>query len=130
MSSWKVSCVSCGESFADEQPSLERLPCPSCGAIGRRIEHVVTATRELRDSTRAKQKRPSLPSKKKLRADVFVGFDLHHKSGNWYFKDRIVNKDTDYYLERVVDPKTGAVIHECEEKLSEHIGHGSAKEKK
>jgi hypothetical protein len=43
--------------------------------------------------------------------------------------DRVIDRDNDYYLERIVDPETGEVIRECEEKLSEHQGRGSAKPK-
>jgi hypothetical protein len=30
-------------------------------------------------------------------------------------------------LEHIVNPNTGEVIHHCEEPLSQHQGHGSAK---
>lgn len=42
---------------------------------------------------------------------------------------RLIHRDNDLYREKVVDPDTGEVIHFCEEKLSDHKGHGSAKKK-
>jgi len=42
-------------------------------------------------------------------------------------KERVIDRDNDVYKEKVVDPKTGETIHHCEEKLSEHYGHGSDK---
>lgn len=35
-------------------------------------------------------------------------------------KERIVDREKDYYEEKVVDAKTGRVIHDVEEKLTEH----------
>ena len=47
------------------------------------------------------------------------------------FIDRITLRDrrNDWYAETVTDPTTGQVIHHCEEPLSKHLGHGSAKNK-
>ena len=44
--------------------------------------------------------------------------------------DRVYDRDNDRYKEKVVDCKTGELIHEDEEKLSEHRGHGSDKPNK
>ncbi|HUK55579.1 MAG TPA: zinc ribbon domain-containing protein, partial [Nitrospiria bacterium] len=63
------------------------------------------------------------------RRDFFHGDDLHKKSGKWYKKERIIDKDNDQYKEVISDPETGEIIHECQEPLSEHRNHGSAKNK-
>lgn len=56
--------------------------------------------------------------------------------GGWFrslrFRDgvelsRTIDKENDEYHEVVKDYKTGKVVHETHEKLSEHRGHGSAK---
>jgi len=39
----------------------------------------------------------------------------------------VIDRERDCYLERVTDPQTGAVIHACDEPLSAHWGHGSAR---
>ena len=44
-------------------------------------------------------------------------------------RERLIDHDNDHYKERVTDYETGEVIHEDESKLSQHIGHGSAKRK-
>lgn len=38
-----------------------------------------------------------------------------------------VDREADRYTERLVDGETGEVIHDVDEPLSEHRGHGSAK---
>lgn len=42
-------------------------------------------------------------------------------------KEREIDHDNDRYRELVVEEGTGIVLHEVEESLSEHFGHGSAK---
>lgn len=85
---------------------------------------------EVHDSLRGKVKDASLPSKKNPRVDFFSGDDLRKSDGKWMQKERVLDKDNDYYKEVVVDPETGEEIHHNEEPLSEHFGHGSVKFKK
>jgi hypothetical protein len=44
-------------------------------------------------------------------------------------RHRAIDRDNDLYVERVTDYETGEIIHECQEPLSSHINHGSAKKK-
>jgi len=53
--------------------------------------------------------------------------DLHWKSGKWMKLERIIDRAKNWYKEVVTDPRTGEVVHRCEEPLSDHKGHGSAK---
>jgi hypothetical protein len=59
-----------------------------------------------------------------------VGYDLHKRTGEWNRLERIIDRVKDWYSEKVVDPDSGRIIHQCEEPLSEHKGHGSAKKGK
>ncbi|QIB67806.1 hypothetical protein Ami103574_00055 [Aminipila butyrica] len=45
-------------------------------------------------------------------------------------KIRLVDRRNDKYYEKIIDLETNEVTHFCEEPLSEHYGHGSAKVKK
>jgi hypothetical protein len=56
-------------------------------------------------------------------AEWSVGFQ------RWVIKTRLFDKIRDWYEERVIDPATGAILHECVEPLSAHQGHGSAKKR-
>jgi hypothetical protein len=40
---------------------------------------------------------------------------------------RIIDRENDRYKEVVSQYEDGEIIHECDEKLSDHKGHGSAK---
>ena len=66
----------------------------------------------------------------KTTMEQFSGDDLHKKSGKWMSKQRVIDHESDSYKEVVTDPETGNVVHHCEEPLSQHRGHGSAKRKK
>lgn len=57
-----------------------------------------------------------------LGVDRFVFKVVHHQ--------RLIDRDNDVYRETVTDYESGEIIYHCEEPLSEHQGHGSAKPKK
>jgi DNA-directed RNA polymerase subunit RPC12/RpoP len=121
-----VKCAGCLTILDDRSdvPVSERRPCPSCGSRVRLFEDNVIETSELRDSMGMKARhgttgRPFFEAK--------AGADLHRKSGKWMHRDLMIDHDNDRYVERVIDPATGAVVHECEEPLSQHGGHGDAK---
>lgn len=65
-------------------------------------------------------------SKKVLREQV-VGDDLEHKTGRWMHKGRDIDREHDLYRERVIDPETGEMLRDSEKPLSQHRGHGSAR---
>jgi hypothetical protein len=56
-----------------------------------------------------------------------AGDDLHRKTGRWMQLHRIIDRARNWYAEVVTDPETGKIVHRCEEPLTEHRGHGSAK---
>jgi len=124
-------CANCDHSLDSIDVEAEpRIPCPNCGAISRRhpTQRLVDGIR-LFDSLRARMKRPSLPSDKKLRWESFTGHEFSHDRQKMVRKERMYDKDEDKYVERVTDIETGEIIHECVEPLSEHVGHGTARKK-
>jgi hypothetical protein len=58
-----------------------------------------------------------------------AGDDRHRNTGKWMHLQRIIDRVGGWYTEVVTDQETGKVVHRCEEPLSEHRGHGSAKSK-
>jgi len=58
------------------------------------------------------------------------GHDFHRKSSVWNYLYRLIDRMNDWYHKKITDPKTGKTIHECQEPLSNHKGHGSAKHSK
>lgn len=105
--------------------------CPFCGSKKLRLQLHFRDALELSvySNMNAKVKDPRLPSKKNPRLHIFSGDDLRKSDGKWMKKDRIIDREKNRYIEKVVDPETGEVVHHCDEPLTEHYGHGSAKPK-
>jgi hypothetical protein len=83
-------------------------------------------TVSVHDSIKFRHKNPE----GKTLAEGVSGDDLHRKSGKWIKKERLIDRTKDQYKEVVTDPETGGVVHHCDEPLSQHRGHESAKKKK
>ena len=116
------SCEACGASLGPDSG-----PCPECGARVRRIELKVSERLEFHDGLAGVLKDPALPSRKRDRIRFFSGDDRRHAQGDWVEKERVIDRNNNRYYDRVVDKATGEVIHQTEEPLSEHKGHGSDK---
>jgi hypothetical protein len=101
----------------------ERSPCPACGSrarlVGIELASQVTMRGSLRARARHGSSRPFL--------DQFVGSEYWQKAQRWVEKFRRIDREADRYDEVVTDPKSGAVVHEQHEPLSQHRGHGSAR---
>jgi hypothetical protein len=61
------------------------------------------------------------------RCETIAGQEYWKQGGKWVEKTRTVDRQENRYTERVVDPQTGEVIHECDEPLDAHRDHGFAK---
>jgi hypothetical protein len=124
----KPQCAGCGHDL-DEDPGAPvetRDPCPICGSLVRHIAIHVEDTIAIHESTRV-QGRPGTGGKPFV--DQIVGDDLQRSTGRWMRRERVIDRTNDRYREVVTDPTTGEVVHECEEPLTDHQGHGHAKRK-
>lgn len=92
----------------------------------RSFEVSLTDSLELHGSVRFKHKRPG---HKKPLAEGISGDDFSHDRGKWVEKERLIDREANRYHEKVVDPATDEVIHECDEPLDKHTDHGTAKRK-
>ena len=121
-----VSCSQCGTRIDEPHntPHEQRVPCPSCGSIARTFNVHLNETLTLREKLGVKQKRPG--HKKPIYESV-GGDDLHRDTGQWNHLSREIDRLNDRYREKIVNPKTGEVIREVDEPLSEHVTRGSAK---
>ncbi len=121
-----VNCGNCGKELAEDPhaPVETRKPCPDCGSmsrlLGKSLSGTVTARSKM--SMRARHATGGRPF-----LEQTVGDDLHRKSGKWMKLQRLIDRARNWYREVVTDPETGQTIHECQEPLSEHRGHGAAK---
>jgi hypothetical protein len=125
MSSANVKCSDCGLQPSDLPDFIQMSQCPKCGSVNRTI--LDSETVKAYEKVKVVVKDPQRKSKEKRRREVIAGDDLYKKSGKWNEIVRIWDRDVDQYFKKITDPETGEVIHFCEEPLSQHIGHGSAK---
>ncbi len=130
MTSLTGKCVNCSRPLSNIELSTgQRVACYLCGSTKRSYSETLVDSASIYDSLRGRLKRPSFPSKKKLRGESFIGFEFSHKLQKMVHKIRDFDRDTDKYIERITDIQSGEIIHECIEPLSEHIGHGTPKKK-
>jgi hypothetical protein len=69
------------------------------------------------------------PGKKKPFVEEMSMPEYSYSKGKIVHKYRLIDRDNDKYAEKVSDYQSGEIIHQCEEHLTEHFGHGSAKYK-
>lgn len=63
---------------------------------------------------------------RKAVAEIISGWELHKRFGDMVEKYRHIDRRNDRYIERIAT-RDGELIRDVDERLSEHIGHGSAK---
>ena len=66
---------------------------------------------------------------KKPTIEVKQGDSLSKKNGKYSYIERKIDRKEKTYSETIIDPESGEIIHQCNEPLSEHTGHGSDKHK-
>jgi phage FluMu protein Com len=119
-----ITCADC-ETVLDEAADGEpRQPCPRCGSRLRNIAVEIEERVEIREMLGVEGRRQGT---KKFAFQDRSGDEFGVKVQRWLKKVRVIDRESDQYREKVWDPETGEVIHECEEPLSQHFGHGSAK---
>jgi hypothetical protein len=124
-----VKCGNCGKEL-EEEPTIfveSRRPCPNCGSTTRLFEAATNGKLPLYSKLGIKARHGN---KGKPFIEQIVGDDLQHKTGKWMKLQRIIDRAKNWYREIVQDPETGQVIHHSDEPLTDHRGHGSAKNKK
>jgi len=122
-------CRACGIEFEIKLGSLAIL-CPNCKS--EQIQVTMKLTEELpilHDRLDLKVKDSRYSGKHKLRKHIISGSEIRRDDNKWMEKNRLIDKDQDLYMEKVTDSQTGEIVHECNEPLSKHWNHGSAKKK-
>ena len=108
------NCARCGQSIEEGSKIEERVPCPRCGSRDRALSITLTDHVESHEKITVKQRshagvRPSL--------ELTSGDDFHRKSGIWMKLERVIDRVKDWYHEVIINPKTGDIVHKCEEPL-------------
>lgn len=125
-----VSCNACGHPLVDARPDDapdERTPCPECGSRSRHISVHVEDRITFHSDLAIKKKTPGFRSGGRSRpAQEQWSGDVLSREGVWRERQRVVDRENNRYIERITEPD-GTVIHEVEEPLDQHFGHGSDK---
>lgn len=81
------------------------------------------------DGMRYKHIDTTKTGRRKIRSEGFSSYSYCVKLGRLVTHERHINREKDRYFELVSEIDTSQVIHRCDEKLSEHRGHGSDKKR-
>lgn len=116
-----VKCDGCGELRMEEIKE-----CPACGSVYHTVFLKVKDDVSISIHEQVKGKVKEAGTKKPVKEFVY-GDEKQKSTDTWVNKTRIIDRKNNDYLEIVKDNETGAIIHECNESLTDHINHGSAK---
>jgi hypothetical protein len=124
----RVFCSTCNADLPTNycEPDFIETPCPACGSTKRLVEIISEEhyDRPIREESRSRlfQQGYKKPILEEISRD-----DWSRSRGRWVQLDRTIDRLNDRYTERVIDPESEEVIHHCDEPLSQHQGHGSAR---
>ena len=121
----EIKCGRCGNDLSGGGPDSELL-CPTCGSAARQFLLTINETIVAHSSIGLKARRGGSGKPFYL---FKSGASFFRKAKAWYRREMIVDRENDRYKETVINPETGEIVHFCEESLSQHQGHGSAKKK-
>jgi len=96
--------------------------CPNCGCTDFDYEIILDDNISMHEQIKIKTKETGKKPSEKI-----FGEEPRREGGGFVQKTRIIDRENDKYFEKVTDPETQKVIHLCDEPLSEHTRHGSAK---
>lgn len=108
-------------------PAGERTPCPQCGSLARRFhvgmeDAAVTIHSNLSVKARSPGKRAFMEQK--------VGDSFSIARQKWMQLQQVVDRRANRYIKKVVDPETGEVLRDVDERLTDHQGYGDAPRKR
>jgi len=119
-----ITCSNCGFILPDTDNAESAIACENCGGLNRTIHVSVEEKVIARDGLGLKAKRPG--EKRPYIEDLSIP-EHNHCLDKVVHRARVIDRDNDSYFEKITDYETGEIIHHCEELLSQHQNHGSAK---
>ncbi len=124
-----VQCSSCGKQIDDQPETIleNRQSCPRCGSVARKYNVHICETVRIDATLGLKHKRKGV---KKPLFESITKQDIFRDKKTLSKLTRIIDRVNDRYFEKITDLSTDEVLRECDEPLSKHRGHGSAKLKK
>lgn len=128
-----ATCSRCGEQLIESHsaPDASRLPCPKCGSVDRNVSVGFGEGTAARELYRVRVKSPTGPNGGMREVRDLTTGSRRDATGKFVEKLRDIDKTStpSRYRERVVG-EDGTVLHDVDEPLDEHRGHGSDKPSK
>ena len=119
-------CNNCNYKFDVEDKNVDNIEhCPNCNSAD--INRLIILKDNISTHENISGFSNKQPGKKKPAVEFKAGQEKSTAYNKWVNKNRVIDRENNRYFECVVDPDTGEIIHECCEPLTEHFGHGSAK---
>lgn len=119
-------CVRCDATLTDIN-SNDPLVCSKCGPSARHFSLTINETVVARSTVGLKALHGGSGKPFFL---LKSGASFFRNAEVWCEREIIVDRENDRYKETVINPETGEIVHFCDEPLSQHHGHGSAKDKR
>jgi hypothetical protein len=109
-----------------EMPSEPQVPC-ICGSTGRIYDEDLTLSITTGFGIKTKKRIAGKTGKSSLGYKIESSIFPRRDGKGLVRKEWLLDRENDWYLERVVDISTGTVLSEQEHRLSEHAGYGTDK---
>lgn len=124
---FEIRCK-CADCMSDIPYTPNIRYCIFCGSKNINIFSSIHETIKFRSKLHLKAKDKQLKKRKRLQIEIISESERSScAESGFVHKVRIIDKINNNYYEHIED-ENGKEIHHCQEKLSEHIGHGSAKD--
>jgi hypothetical protein len=118
-----VYCSGCSLRTGEDPDEFPHGPCPECGCGARYVRYAGPNAAQMMVRSTVKRR----PGQRKAPVESKQGDELSVATGRSVRVHRIIDRRRNLYYEKVHDPETRRVLHEVEEPLTEHRGHGSAR---
>lgn len=122
----RLVCLDCGYDMGDYIGDTVKInECPQCNS--KNLQRNLFLTDNVKIHENVKGKSSKKPGQKKPQSEFQAGEEKSISRKKFVEKIRKIDRASNEYFERVTDPETGEIIHQCSEPLTKHLGHGSAK---
>jgi hypothetical protein len=89
--------------------------------------HKATGGVKMGGGARIEYRRRSTKKGRRYSLETVEGIETRRDGTGFVEIHRVIDRENDLYIERVIDPNTGKVLHNVEEPLSKHTDRGTVR---